>query len=136
MVFSIAPTNYPFRSVRVRGNGAEHAIHFRKDADKRITMKLKATDTNSGQSILKFEVWKTQQYEQFMAWGEAGKDGIFQKEFLAADLPLNMGNAFRVQVRTEGFAPWTSEMIYFDEGDQDITARPVKAQRPSGLVLQ
>ncbi|HUR44239.1 MAG TPA: thioredoxin-like domain-containing protein [Candidatus Saccharimonadales bacterium] len=136
VVLSLAPTNYPGRSAKFRADGTEQVVHFRKNADRQLALTVRAMDTNSGQPLLKFEVWKNQQYDQFQPWGEAGKDGVLQKEVLLATLGSGMGNAFRIQVRAEHYAPWTSEMIYFDEGDQVIIAKPVKAQRPSGIVLQ
>ena len=122
----------PLKSVRP---GQSRSFTFAKMQISVLRSKSRPPTRTAANPSSNLRFGKLSSTEQFMAWGEAGKDGIFQKEFLAADLPRNMGNAFRVQVRTEGFAPWTSEMIYFDEGDQDITARPVKAQRPSGLVL-
>ena len=133
----VSSTKYPIRAFRVTGDGAEHLVVLQKGSDKKITVKVKATDAGSGQPVPKFEVRKSQEYaEQFALWGEPAKNGVFENDLTQGDFRRGFVSSFRLQVRAEGYIPWTSEAIYFDEGSQELAVKLAKGVPPSGLVLQ
>ncbi len=53
-----------------------------------------------------------------------------------SEFQLGTDNYFKLQVSATNHAPWTSDDLYFDEGDQDLKVKLVKGTSPSGIVLQ
>jgi thiol-disulfide isomerase/thioredoxin len=135
--YYVTSTNYPVRAVRVTADGKEHVVALRKDTDKSVDVKVKATDAESGQPIGKFTVLKGPEYnEQFVALGEPGKDGAFQSKLTEADLRQGYGATYRLQVRAEGYTPWTSDTVYVDEGPQELAVKLIKGVPPAGMIVQ
>jgi thiol-disulfide isomerase/thioredoxin len=135
--YYVTSTNYPVRAVRMVADGAEHGVVLRSGSDKQVAVMIKATDAESSQSISKFTVHKSQEYtDQFVAWGEPGKEGVFRNNMARDDFRRGYSSSYRLQVRAEGYSSWTSEAIYFDEGEQEIAVKLAKGVPPAGTILQ
>jgi thiol-disulfide isomerase/thioredoxin len=135
--YYVIASNYPARAVRMVADGSEHRVVLQSGTDKRVAVKIRATDAENGQPVAKFSVHKSQEYnDQFVAWGEPGKEGVFQGNLTQGDFRQGFVSSYRLQVRAEGYTPWSSEAIYFDEGAQEIAVKLIKGVPPSGVIVQ
>jgi len=136
MTLGIRTTNYPFRTVRVTAEGREHLVKLRAGSDKEVQVRISASDADSGARLERFEVGREMQWNHaFAEWG-AATNGSFEGTIRASEFQRGIAVAYRLQVRAENCAPWTSDEIYLHEGDQDLSAKLAKGKSPAGIVLQ
>ena len=134
--FWIRSTNYPIRAVKLRPIPGEHVVQLRQGSDQSVRIALQVIDAATGSAIETFEVWRDLYgYRPFLKVG-TGQRGSFTNEVGFSDFERGTGMAFRFQVRAEGYGPWTSDQLYFDEADQNLTARLERGIAPGGIVLQ
>ena len=132
----IRSTNYPTRAIKSRPGPDEQVVKLRTGSDKSISVALKVIDATNGSPLEKFEVWRDLQgYRPFVKEGD-GVRGAFTSEVATSMFERGMSTTFRFQVRAEGYGLWTSEQLYFDEGDQSIEVKLERGGAPAGVVTQ
>jgi bla regulator protein BlaR1 len=114
------------RSVKLQADGTEQIVRLRKGSDQSITVQLRVVDAQSGQPLGSFEVWRRMQNPPWQPWGSLGNHGDFQAEVLATEFQKGIVPGYRLQIRATGYASWTSEAIYFEDGDQTLTVKLTK----------
>lgn len=135
--FWIRSTNYPVRAVTLLADGTEKIVHLRAGSDKSISIHLKVTDARSGRPLPRFDVWRDLQWNQsFSRWENASSNGEFRAQIALSEFRLGIVDSYKLQVRADGYLLWSSGELYFDEGDQNLTANLVKGASPTGVVLQ
>lgn len=135
--YYIASLKYPMRAVRVMADNAEHSVTLEKDSDKKITIRIKATDAENGEPIAKFEVQKGQEWgDRFEKWDDSGKNGLLQKDLVQGDVRSGFVSSYRLQVRAEGYRPWTSDTMFFEEGSQELAVKLAKGRPLVGIIVQ
>ncbi len=135
--FWIQTTNYPVRGVKFLADGTERTVRLRQGADQAINVRVKAQDATTGEALKSFVIRRNVQWgEEFKDWGRPGDDGEFRSTIATDEFQRGTVSSFRVRVGAEGYAPWTSDHIYFEEGDQDLTVKLKQAPAPAGVVLQ
>ena len=128
VTFSVTSTNYPVRAVKLSGGTAETVVHLRESKDEGVDIVIKAIEDPGGKPIGKFEVRKQfQAHEGYTDWGRGGDDGVFRTRLRKEDFQNGMVSSYRVMVVAEGYATWTTDFIYVDEGDQELGAKLHKA---------
>ena len=136
--FWIQSTNYPERAVKLLADGTEKVVRLRKGSDQSISVHLTVTDADSGRPLPRFDVGREflQWNRAFSAWGNPGSNGEFQARIASSEFQLGTVDNFKLQVRADGYLPWSSDGLYFDEGDQNLTAKLTKGASPAGVILQ
>ena len=114
------------RSVKLQADGTEQIVRLRKGADLSIKVQLRVVDAESGQPLENFEVWRRMQDPQWKPWGSPGGHGDFRAEILATDFQKGIMPCYRLQVRATGYATWTGDALYFEDGDQRLTVELAK----------
>jgi beta-lactamase regulating signal transducer with metallopeptidase domain/thiol-disulfide isomerase/thioredoxin len=133
----IVASNYPARSANLAADGTEKTIRLSKESGRRISVHLHAVDADSGQPLKTFGVFRDLQWDHtFKAWGRAGEDGEFREQVNASEFREGTEPYFTLQIRVEGYAPWTSDGCYFEDGDAELDAKLKKSPVPAGVVLQ
>lgn len=134
---AIAPTNYLMRMTRLRATDSEQVVRVSRESSESIHLSLHVEDSESRQPVRAFSVWQDLQPNSgFKDSGWNGTNGLVQEELKRIDLREGWGYVYRLQVRADGYAPWTSESLYYDEGDFDTTITITRATPPRGIVLQ
>lgn len=135
VTFWISSSNYPVRAAKLLADGMEHVVKLRKGSDKEITVSLIMKDADSGQPVQTFEVRRDLQWSQNMrSWGESGTNGEFRGVIASSEFRPGTVDYFKLEVRAEGYQPWTSDDLYFDEGDQELSVKLTKGVSPAGIV--
>lgn len=135
--FRISTTNYPTLAVKLLGDDQEKTVHLRKGMDKNISLNLTVTDAESGNPISEFTVRRSLQWNRtLLEWGNPGTNGEFRSEIASSEFQLGTVDYFKLQVSATNYLPWTSDDLYFDEGDQDLKVKLDKGTSPTGIVLQ
>lgn len=124
----VAPKDYPFRSVKLLADGAEHVISLRKGADKSITVHLRVVDAESGALVPNFEVWRRVANSPFKTWGDPAEKGEFSKDLASTEMPNGFVPSYRLQVRAVGYTGWNSDTLDFGNGDQDVAIKLTKGE--------
>lgn len=137
VTFWIGSTNYPVRAAKLLADGTEKVIHLRKGSDKNISVRLTVNDADTGRPLSLFEVRRDLQWDQnYKEWGNPGTNGEFQAQMASSEFRLGTVDYFKLQIRAEGYQPWTSDDLYFDEGDQNLAASLTRRAAPVGIVRQ
>jgi hypothetical protein len=137
VTFWITTTNYPVRSAKLHGGATETVIRLRESKDQGVEVVIRAIEDPGGKSVGKFEVRKQfYSHEGYADWGRGGDDGVFRVRLRPGDFPNGFMSTYRPMVIAEGYAPWTTDFLYVDEGDQELTAKLHKAPVPAGVVRQ
>ena len=135
--FWISSSNYPVRAAKLLADGTEKVVHLRKGSDKKISVHLDVRDAETGQPVTQFEVRRDVQWNQnYNVWGNPGTNGEFQEEINVSEFQLGTVDYFKLRIAADGYRPWTSDDLYFDEGDQNIAVKLVKGVAPEGIVRQ
>jgi len=136
MSVQIVPTNYAARMARLKTTSEEQVIRLSKEPAKTVAVRLRVLDEQTGQPIASFPVWRElQQHLGFKDAGLFGTNGELKTELSASDFQNGYGSTFRFQVRAEGYAPVSTDLSYFDEGDVEATLLLRKSRPPAGVVL-
>ena len=122
----VAPKDGLGRSVKLQADGTEQIVRLRQGADRSITVQLRVVEAASGQPVENFEVWRRVQDPQWNSWGSPGSHGDFRAEMLATDFRKGIMPGYRLQVRAAGYATWTGDALYFEDGDQTLTIKLAK----------
>lgn len=133
---AVSATNHAMRLARVESSGQEQTVRLRKEATKTIAVQVRALDGQTQKPIPKFTVWRDlEPNNDFKGSDWVGTNGELKTQLAAQDFREGRAYAYRFQIRAEGYAPWSSEMLYFDEGDSETTVTLKPAKRPVGIVL-
>jgi protocatechuate 3,4-dioxygenase beta subunit len=135
VVVLISAKPYPNRTVTLNPNAGETVARLRANSDQALVVRVSVTEEKTGKPVAGGEVSRGMPYGQgFTNWGVAGADGKFQQELTAKSFEPGYGGAYTVRVTAEGYSSWTSELIYFDEGDKDLRVTLRQARAPAGIV--
>ena len=137
VAIQIGTSNYPPRTANLLPDGTEKTIRLSKETSQSVTVHLHPVDADSGKPLKTFDVFRNLQWwgQGFKGWGDPGRDGEFQKQVDASEFRAGTALYFVLQIRVEGYAPWTQE-CYFEDGDMDVVPRMKKSPVPGGVVLQ
>lgn len=132
----VEPTNYLARMARLAVQTGEHLVRVRKEPLSAIMVAVKAVDAETQEPLRVFSVWKETQ-----PGGGSGDanwrttNGVFKGELKRTDFREGWSTEFTLQVRAEGYQPWSSDSVSFEEGDFEATATLKRAKVPVGIVL-
>jgi Thioredoxin-like len=138
VTFYVSGPGYPPRSVTAQAAAAEKVVRMQKNLSSRVSVHMLVTDAQTGRPVEKFEVWRDMQWNRFQQpWITNAGKGELRAEISANDTQgRGTVSAYQLQVRAEGYSPWSSEYMNFVDGDQEFTVKLTNAPPPAGVVLQ
>ncbi len=135
--FWISSTNYPVRAAKLLADGTVKTVQLRNGSDKSITVHLSVRDAESGEPVSQFEVQRDLQWNQdFKSWGNPSANGEFQSAINFSEFRLGTADYYKLRICSDGYRPWSSDELYFDEGDQNLIIKLIKGVAPAGMVRQ
>jgi protocatechuate 3,4-dioxygenase beta subunit len=136
LTVAVNATNYATRLARAEPGGEEQVVRLAREIAQTNAVRVRVLDAETQQPIPRFAVWRDLEPNTgFKESTWVGTNGELKTELRRQEFREERGGAYRLQVRVEGFLPWSSEMIYFDEGDFETTVRLNKAAPPVGVVV-
>jgi hypothetical protein len=133
---AVSATNHAMRMARVESTDREQTVRLRKEITKAIIVRVRASDAQTQKPIPKFTVWRDLEPNGgFKESDWVGTNGELKTELRLQEFREGRAYGYRFQIRAEGYAPWASEMLYFDEGDYETTVALKQATPPVGIVL-
>ena len=109
---------------------------MRKELLNSVTVRIRAVDAETKQPLQAFSVGKEIQpngVSTDASWQTT--NGTFTGEMKRTEFREGWSTEYRLQVRAEGYQPWSSPSLSFDEGDFEGTATLKRAKSPAGIVL-
>lgn len=133
---AIASSNYLIRMKRLESREGEQIIRVRKDPLNSVTVQLSAVDAETKQPLQAFSVWKEiQPIGGSTDVGWRTSNGLFKGQILRSEFRQEWSAEYKLQVRAEGYQPWSSASLSFEEGDFTGAATLKRAKAPVGTVL-
>lgn len=133
---AVVSSNYLMRMARVESTEGEQVIRVLKEPPNSATVQLRAVDAETKQPLQAFSVWKEIQPSSGSSdasWQTT--NGVFKGKIKRADFREGWGSEYKLQVRADGYQPWVSSSLVFEEGDFEGTAILKRAKSPQGIVL-